>query len=288
MSEAPAAIPEGEGEEADLEQPLVEEDAPEGEEEGDGEEEGGERKARAVDWEKQAHDKAGLAAKERSRRRAVERQNAELIERLERVEARTAGSQADDIAELVAALRDDDDEPITDLAQIKRVLKTFIARQAEDDKAEGERQAYVKNARSVANGMEAAEADFAEDHPDYYKAATFYRQQRTQELEDLGYVGNRLSQKLATELFGLAGEVMKSGRDPAEVIYGMAKRRGFAAGKDAATAKLQKLQAAGATASGPRGKGADNGLSWESVAKLSGAARDAAFAKLRKRELGRG
>jgi hypothetical protein len=81
---------------------------------------------------------------------------------------------------------------------------------------------------------------------------------------------------------------MTAGRDPAEVVYNMAKRRGFASGKDAATAKLQKLAAGSGSAAGPRGaKGADNGLSWNDVSKLKGAARDAAFAKLRQRELGR-
>jgi hypothetical protein len=290
MSEAPSATPETEAPESEVEEhevetPEIEDgDEAEGDEEGEGE---GERRAKATDWEKQAHDKAGLAAKERSRRRAAERQNAELLSRIEQIEARTSGKQSDDIADLVAALRDDDDEPITDLAQIKKVLKTFIARQADDDKAEGERQNYIKSTRAVSEGMSAFEADFAEEHPDYYKAATFYRQQRVAELEDLGYVGARLNQKLASELFGLTNDVMKSGRDPAEAVYNMAKRRGFASGKAAATDKLQKLQRASATAGGPRGKGADNGLTWGEVAKLKGPARDKAFEKLRARELGK-
>jgi hypothetical protein len=287
MSEAPAATPETEAPESDVEQPLVETpEGDEGEEEGEGEE-GEERRAPATDWEKQAHDKAGLAAKERSRRRAAERTNAELLARIEQIEARTSPAQRDDIAELVSALRDDDDEPITDLNQIKKVLKTFIARQADEDRAAVEQQTFVKSTRAVADNMSAFEADFAEEHPDYFKAAAFYRDQRQAELEDLGFVGQRLNQRLAQELFGLAGDVMRGGRDPAEAVYNMAKRRGFQAGKQAANEKLSKLQRAGATASAPRGKGADNGLTWGEVAKLKGSARDAAFAKLRNRELGK-
>jgi hypothetical protein len=281
--ETPVETPESQ--ETEVEQPQVE--TPEGEEDDGGEDsEEGERRVAKVDWEKQAHDKAGLAAKERSRRRSVERQNAELMGRLEALEQRGKAS-GDDVAELVAALRDDDDEPITDLNQIKRVLKTFIARQAEEEKAEGERQTYIKQTRTISDGMSAFEADFADEHADYFQAASFYRQTRATELEDLGYVGARLNQKLAEELYGLTAEVMRAGRDPAEVVYGLAKRRGFASGKDAANAKLKKLQTAGASAGTPNGKGTDNGLSWAAVAKLKGAARDAAFSKLRARELGK-
>jgi hypothetical protein len=216
----------------------------------------------------------------------VERQNAELISRIEALEVRGQPT-GDDLNSLVASLRDDDDEPITDINQIKRVLKTFIARQDAEAKAETERQTYAKQTRNITDGMSAFEQDFADEHPDYYKAAAFYRSERTAELEDLGYVGARLTQKLAEDLFGLTLDVMRGGRDPAEVVYGLAKKRGFASGRDAANAKLQKLQQAGSSASTPRGRGVDNGLSWTEVAKLKGEARDKAFAKLRARELGK-
>lgn len=290
MSEARvegSEAPESPTPESDVEgQPA---EKPEGEaddEEGEGEGEEGERQ-RPVDWEKQAHDKAGLAAKERSRRRAVERELIDTRARIERLEATLSKPQQDELNDLIKALRDDDDEPITDLNQIKRVLKTFMARQAAEEEAENQRNQTISATRNVADNMTAFESDFASDHPDYYKAAAYYREQRTNELEELGYVGYKLNRKLAEELYGLAGDVMGAGRDPAEVVYNLAKKRGFASGKDAATAKLQKLQA-GQVGASPRSKGADNGLSWGEVAKLKGAARDAAFKKLRDRELGRG
>jgi hypothetical protein len=283
-SEAPdSPTPESEVEQRPVEAPEGEED--EGEGEGEGED--GEPRQRPTDWEKQAHDKAGLAAKERSRRRAAERELIETRARIERLEQTLTKPQQDELNDLIKGLRDDDDEPITDLNQIKRVLKTFMARQAAEDEAENQRNQTLTVTRQVADGMTAFEADFAADHPDYYKAAAFYREHRENELEELGYVGVRLTRKLAEDLYGLAGDVMKAGRDPAEVVYNLAKKRGFASGKDAAIGKLQKLQA-GQTGAAPRGRGADNGLSWGEVAKLKGAARDAAFAKLRARELGRG
>lgn len=294
MSERPDPdAPEGEDTETETETDEGAEHE-EGEEELESEDDGDESdseeeplSARLKRAEKTAHDKTGLAASERSRRRAAERQVTELNARIERIEAKTTEKQKDDVSELIAALRDEDDEPITDIATIKKVLKAFMARQQADEQADGQRESQVRTIRAVGAQMETFERDFAEDHPDYFKAATFYRATRAGELEDLGYTGNRLMKKLANELFGFTQEAIQGGRDPAEVVYNLAKKRGFASGKDAATAKLQKLQKASGTAASPRSKGADNGLSWGDVAKLKGDARDKAFAKLRARELGK-
>lgn len=283
-------------ESGDPEAPEVESDdteqdeSPEGDEgEAEGEEgEEGERPRKATDWEKQAHDKAGLAAKERSRRRAVERQNADLMARIEAIEAKTSQQTSDELADLIAGLRDDDDEPITDISQIKRALKTIMARQTEAVQTRAQEQRQVEQVRSISKNMDAFEKDFAEDHPDYVEAATYYRQARVDELEALGYSGERLMQKLATEFYTMANDVMASGRDPAEVVYGLAKKRGFAAGGAAANKKLQALQKVSATGATPRGgKGQDNGVTWDRVARATGAEKDRLWAKLRSQELGK-
>jgi hypothetical protein len=290
LSEAEASeAPESEGDDGETEESQSgdAEVSEEGEdEEGEGDEEGDGRPRKAVDWEKQAHDKAGLAAKERSKRRAAERQATELAARIEALEAK-GSTDTDDLAKLIEELRDDDDEPITDINQIKRVLKTIMARQQAARQAEGQQRQTEQAVRKISTGMEAFEADFAEEHPDYIKAATYYRNARVSELEDLGYSGERLMQKVAGEFFTMVNDVMKSGRDPAEVVYNLAKKRGFATGKDEATKKLQKMQAAGGTAGAPRSKGQDNGLTWERVAKATGAEKDRLWAKLRAQELGK-
>lgn len=264
----------------------VEQDGEEGEGEGDEDGEDGDAAARLKRAEKQVHDKAALAAKERSKRRAAERQTAELTNRLEALEKRGT-TDTDDLAKLIQELREDDDEPITDINQIKRVLKTILTRQEAARQEEGQRSAVVEVVQSISRNMDAYEKDFAEDHPDYVQAATFYRTARVEELEALGYSGDRLMQKVAGEFFNLANDIMKDGRDPAEVVYGLAKKRGFKAGATAATAKLQKLQQAGSSAASPRAKGADNGITWERVAKAKGAEKDRLWSKLRAQELGK-
>jgi hypothetical protein len=283
MSERPEIeTPESdaEGEDTEVEQ----------QEDGEGEDgEEGERKP--TDWEKQAHDKAGLAAKERSKRRAAERLATDLQTRLEAVEAKlSAGTERDELTDLIATLRDDDDEPISDLNQIKRVLRTFMKQQADQAAQEGQHNQRVRLTNTLLATMDTYEKDFAADTPDYYKAADYVREARRAELEDLGYVGRKLEEKLADELFGMTRDLIAAGQDPAERVYALAKKRGFKAGAAAADDKLKKIAAGAAASSGTataRGKGSDNGLTWEAVSKLNGAARDAAWQKLRNRELGR-
>ena len=257
-------------------------------EEGEDESEG-EAGRKPVDWEKQAHDKAGLAAKERSRRRAVERQFSDLQSRFENLETKVSGGERDELTELIASLRDDDDEPITDLAQIKRVLKTFMAQQAADAKQSGQHQARVKQTNVLLTTMDAYEKDYVAEQPDYYKAAEYVREARRGELEDLGYVGRKLEEKLADELFGMTRDLIAAGQDPAERVYALAKKRGFKSGAKAVDDKMRKIAGAQSAQAGTaaRGKGSDNGLTWEAVAKLKGAAREAAWTKLRNRELGK-
>jgi hypothetical protein len=140
---------------------------------------------------------------------------------------------------------------------------------------------------SIQNNMQAYEQDFSQEHPDYMQAAAYLRSERQNELEDMGYSGNALMSKLAGEFFGLCDDAIQAGRDPAEIVYGMAKRRGFKAGQKQADAKLQALQRANGSAASPSSGATGTGRTWNSVAKLTGKDFDKEFAALRKRELGK-
>lgn len=286
MSEAYTPPAEVEGGDGDAPEPEVE-DHEEGDESEGGEDDGEPSQSKAVDWEKRAHDKAGQAAKERSRRRAVERSLTEMQTRFDALESRI-GNDPDELAALIAGLRDDDDQPITDIGQIKKALKLFLAQQEQDTQSAVQQQKTVRAVEGMMRNMSEYEADFASDHPDYFQAAKFYREGRQAELEDLGYSGQTLQQHLARDLFSAVRTALDGGRDPAEVVYGLAKRRGFVAGKQLATDKLQKLQRASAAGQTPSGRAPSAGLSWGSVAKLKGAERDKAFKALRAKELGKG
>src|SRR3974390_2912382 len=151
MSErySPPAAAEGHESEA------PESESPELEIEGQGGDEGGGdgegEEPNPGDWERQAHDKTGLAAKERSRRRAAERTLGELQGRLANLEARLESGGRDELVDLITGLRGADNEPITDIQQIKRALKTFLARDQEDTRQQGQRAQHANRVNSISS-----------------------------------------------------------------------------------------------------------------------------------------
>ena len=240
------------------------------------------------DWEKKAHNQAGRAARERSRRVAAEKRASDLESRLEALE-KGGGSAADrdDLLDLIASLPDTEDDPLADIAGVKKALKLFRQRQVAEAGQTAEQRQIEKQVTALRDAMVEAEDDFKADHPDYTDAANFYRKARVDELTDAGYSGRNLDRKLADDLFGVVRMAIEAGLDPAERVYALAKRRGFKTGGKAADAKLDTLRKGAETGIRPTGRPSAGVLSWTDVAKLDGAARDKAFAKLRERETAR-
>jgi hypothetical protein len=259
------------------------------EEDGEGEAEDGEEpRKKTEDWEKRAHNAAGQAAREKSRRRAAERRAEELSTRVERLE-RTGGGDQDQLLELIGQLSDDEEDPIGDIARVKQALRVFRARQLQDLADDNQYRTVSRQIETLRSAMHESEEDFTQDHPDYLDAAAHYRKERVAELKDAGYSGAYLDRKLADDLFGVVRMAIESGQDPAERVYALAQKRGFKAGAKQANGKLDKLQAAAdAGARATPGQRVNGALTWGDVAKLDGAARDKAWAKLRERETARG
>lgn len=282
MSEAAFAAAEEaahDEESEDVDAPEVEEDEPE-----EGEAEEVEAKAKPDDWEKKFHDAKGQAAKERSRYRAEQTTRRQLEERLEKLERAKPGDD-DEIEALAKKLRDDDDDPIEDLATAKAIIRQFVNAQKVDREREGKQTADQRATQDLINTMADHEADFRDDHADYNDAATHYRTERQSELEELGYTGERLQRALASDLFGIVRTAIDAGRDPAEAVYNLAKKRGFKAGEASADDKLKKLsesQRAGLRPNG--GRGGASPLTMGAVAAMKGPDRDKAFAKLREEQ----
>lgn len=270
--------------ETDFEAPEPEE-APEEDSEGEGEED--EKPApKPVDWEKRAHSHAGQAARERSRRQASERRAQELETRLEALE-KQSGGDGDDLLNIIGHLRDDDEDPIGDIAAVKLALKLYRQRELGSVEETRAQQKANREVNALKDAMTDSETDFAVDHPDYRDAAAFYRKARSEELAEMGYSGEALMAKLSQDLFGMVRTAFTGGHDPAERVYNLAVKRGFRAGKSAADRKLDAFDRAGQSGVRPQARPASGVLSWGDVSKLDGAARDKAFAKLREREKAR-
>lgn len=240
------------------------------------------------DWEKLAHSREGQAARERSKRKAAEGRARELEARIEKLEGGSKAPSEDELLKLIASLREDEDDPVGDIAAVKKALRLYRERNLTEAQQTEQQRTIQRQVEGLRTGMAEAEADFAGEHPDYHDAAKFYRESRHEELKDAGYSGAALDRKLADDLFGMVRMALDAGLDPAERVYGLAKRRGFKAGKGPAEAKLDRLERAGASGVRTQGRDAPTGnLTWADVAKLDGPARDKAWAKLREREMRR-
>lgn len=82
----------------------------------------------------------------------------------------------------------------------------------------------------------AMEAAFAKEHADYYEAHKFLVAARLKDCELMGLDSATTERLIADEAQWMIGKALAARRNPAEVVYGMAKARGFAAAPAAAPA----------------------------------------------------
>lgn len=157
------------------------------------------------------------------------RKRQELEDRLAKAEPNNQAQQ-DQIIALIESLREDDEDPIEDITSLKRVLREFATRQkteAEQERAMTQEQAaYQRFALSVSE----AEGEFREFTPDYDDAQAFFKESLRQELVDLGLEGDELTLEFARQVKKVAQEALNRGKNPAEVVYKLAERRGYAKG----------------------------------------------------------
>ena len=73
-----------------------------------------------------------------------------------------------------------------------------------------------------------AEIEFARQHPDYWQAVEFLRQKRIQELRTLGIDDERaIMTDLQAQAFQISTTALQRGKNPAEVLYELAKMNGY-------------------------------------------------------------
>jgi len=129
-------------------------------------------------------------------------------------------------------------------AEEVKVLSDF-KRQVEAQAAQSQAiQAVFAHAARLEN-------EFESRTPDFQTASTFLRETRAQELATLGVDPYRVQQILGLEKLQLAQAALQQGRNPAEIIYALAKMRGYspnagapkgkAAAGDAEAAKLARI-----------------------------------------------
>ena len=115
-----------------------------------------------------------------------------------------------------------------------------------DFKRQIETQAAQNQAvQAVMGHASRLETEVEKDTPDYQTASAFLRESRAKELSAFGLDQFRVRQTLAAEKLQLAHAALLQGRNPAEVVYALAKMRGYAGqGGDVGAARAHDGEAA--------------------------------------------
>lgn len=98
----------------------------------------------------------------------------------------------------------------------KRLEEDAAARRAASDQ-----QNFVSNYRADA-------ARFVQSTPDYMDGYNYLLQSRAAELQAIGYEGEELGAALQADEIAIAQMAMSKGKSPAELLYALAKQRGYA------------------------------------------------------------
>lgn len=228
--------------------------------------------------------KAALSPEEVERRlenagRTMREQRAEIRALRELMEMRPAGQQPQTQAQK-AEVPDPEVDPIGFIKYAKGRLEGFDAERELTDKQAREQQAQQNNLHQLSQRMAEYEVDFRGDHPDYDKAAEHFRDARIKELGEEGVHGQAANGALQQSLAEIVARAIRAGKDPAEVIYKLAKNRGF--GVDDGSKKLQTIeraQSAGKSLSNAGGASGNSELTIEHVNSLTGKEFTAAFAR---------
>jgi len=224
------------------------------------------------------------------------REAREVKRQLEELRTQAAAQTPEDPFDaVIAQLREDDEDPLHDIA----ALKSFLRRLQENNRTEREREQQLSTQQAAFNRHMTAvaehEADFREDHPDYDTAVAHFRDSVRAELAEQGLSGEELDRTFATTLINLSKQAVERGKNPAEVVYTLAQKRGYApnaappspkpaAPLDNPSQKLQTLQRgqqAARSLSAVGGKSTGGQLTLSSVANLEGKELLEGYAKLK-------
>jgi hypothetical protein len=202
----------GEGNPTSGENPAMT-DGPSSEARGPSIEQRAERASRQVPY--------GALAEERARRKELQRQ-------IDEIKARTAGGADSRTPKPMAAGATDSPWMPADLPQ-SAVLdgNQAIAEGAQEELTDGQAGSELSHASRFGESYVGAVKAFTESQPDFIDAYKHATMDRARELIELGYLPSEAMQIVAQNELEIVQRAMAQGRNPGEVIYNLALRRGY-------------------------------------------------------------
>lgn len=162
-----------------------------------------------------------VLAEERKARQTIEERTNLLLERFNQAPAQAPQQQqvptfdTDPAGHLLAHQRQQGEA----LNEVVRVLMSM-----------GQQNQVAQTIGGLQQRAIAMEQEFAADTPDYNEAVAFLAKARHNDLAEVGYVDPGERQRMISqEAIGLVERSLQAGRNPASVVYALAKNRGFGA-----------------------------------------------------------
>ncbi|MBR1219427.1 hypothetical protein JQ557_15595 [Bradyrhizobium sp. U87765 SZCCT0131] len=204
---------------------------------------------------------------ERGRRRDLDRQNRDLQQQV--AELRGKFSIIDRLASQPQQREPTVEDDIFGVVRNTSSAVSDIRRRL--DAADQEKQ-EVAWRDDLVRAYQIDAAQFESRTPDFKAAYNHLLQSRAQELVALGYDDPQaVHQALLADEFAVAQMALQSRRSPAEVIYNLARQRGYSKGAGSAQGRLDTIargQAAGKSFAGAGGGGADSEMSAEALLRM--------------------
>lgn len=122
-----------------------------------------------------------------------------------------------------------EDDPAAHLKHENEQLRKGLAELQDKIAKQEQGSAHAAKVNEHAALVTAKEQAFAKEHKDYFKAADFVADVWREEFREAGFEEAEIPKLVFQKSLGTTGKAIQAGKDPAAVIYNIAKRYGFAA-----------------------------------------------------------
>lgn len=167
---------------------------------------------------------------------------------------------------------DKDPDPLEAMKHNQALLLQQQQREAQYRQQQEQYARQQEGARQLARWGAAQAQEFRQENPDFDEAYQHIRQIRAGELQAMGYAGDELMQALWQDEMMIFDRAHRSGKNPAEIAFNMARAAGWQKKeqKQPAEEKIDQLQKGAAAAKTLGNSGAPSGKpTAEQIAAMS-------------------
>jgi hypothetical protein len=190
---------------------------------------------------------------------------------------------------------DPDEDPMAWIKYARDRLRQFDSQAEAEERTAKERDQQSAEVTKIVRQMGEYEDEFRAENDDYDQAVDHFKKAYAKELREEGISAADLDGELRSKIFSTVARAIKAGKDPAEVMYKLAKNRGWKKPSTQETdvddekldknerkiQTIEKGQQAGRSLSTGSARQGDGQLTWSYVSTLKGKAFSDAVGRLK-------